>query len=78
MLMVSTVSMTSTIITQPASNFSLLTDHTIPGLLALLPTSATHTVHSPLTKVPPGHCDISMLNHPRSNDNTNLICFGIP
>ena len=49
MLMVSTVNMTSTISTQPASNF-LLTDHITPHLSALLPPSATYTVHYHLLK----------------------------
>ena len=50
MLMVSTVSVAGAISTQPASNFFLLTDHTTPGLSALLPTSATHTVDYHLLK----------------------------
>ena len=58
MLMVSTVNMISTISTQPASNF-LLTDHTRPGLSALLPPSATHTVHYHLLEYP-GALHISM------------------
>ena len=66
--------MTSTISTQPASNFfALLTDHTIPGLSTLLPTSATCIVPYHLLKYLQGIACISTPDTPNQMTTPTLF-----